>query len=224
MAKASKSQHFEEAAKLRDQVEAFESTLAHARIISSSNKELLYYLNDRERSIVSARSPLAALQQLMALTQKPRRLEAYDISNIQGKFATGSMVVFEDGQPKKSDYRMFRIRTVQGANDVAMLKEVITRRFRHLEWPWPNIIIVDGGKGQVNAVKKSLPRGLKIPVLGFAKGKERKGTDLHLPLNRAIAFTELTDPLRNLLTHIDNEAHRFAIKYYRKLHRKEIQS
>jgi excinuclease ABC subunit C len=223
MAEASRKQDFERAAKIRDQAESFKWVLAHAHVLE--NAYLMSGNAERENGTT-------ALKELLALPEAPRRIESYDISNIQGNFAVGSMVVFESGAPKKSDYRKFRIRTVEGANDVAMLKEVFSRRLKHPEWPLPDVVIVDGGLAQVNALNQTLSKlyddptqkeEIKLAIIGFTKGPQHKGTRLTLPDKRTILFKELPDPLKNLLTHIDNEAHRFAIQYYRKLHRKGVQ-
>lgn len=162
------------------------------------------------------------------------RVEAYDISNISGKYAVGSMVVFEDGQIAKDEYRKFKIRTVFEANDIAMLSEVLERRFKHSEWKTPDIILMDGGKAQVNAAQKLVDKFFKISnpsfekeeepiVIGVAKGPTRKGLDLYF----ADSKTPLSPPLvkgggldRKLVAHIMSEAHRFAITYHRILRKK----
>ncbi len=168
-----------------------------------------------------AKLGLAALAKALLMTESLRRIECYDISNVQGANAVGSMIVFEDGQPKKSEYRKFRIRTVVGANDYAMLREVMRRRFGHRttagrdHWPDPDLIIVDGGKGQLNAVLSVL-RDLRVilPTIGLAKRQEeifRPGQkdSLRLPRDSEGLY---------LLQRIRDEAHRFAIGYYRQRH------
>lgn len=143
----------------------------------------------------------------------PHRVEGYDISNISGTSAVGSMVVFTDGFPDKSQYRKFCIKTVRGANDIAMLREVITRRFGN-DWPRPDIILVDGGLPQVNAVRSVLHYShLTIPVVGIAKGPERKRNDFIIPSAiRAIVLEN-----RTMFIRVRDESHRFAINYHRKL-------
>lgn len=152
------------------------------------------------------------------------RIEGYDISNISGTSAVGSMVVFEDGAPAKEHYRKFKIRTITGANparpdgagrsggDVGMLREVLARRFTHVPpasgWPLPHLILIDGGKGQVRAAEQVLGEaGLKIPVVGIAKGAKRKKNELVGKIPAGLA-------LRTLIR-VRNEAHRFAIAYHR---------
>lgn len=143
-----------------------------------------------------------------------RRIEGYDISNIQGTHATGSMVVFENGYPNKSEYRKFKIQAPNVPNDILMLREMLERRFNHPEWPKPDLLLIDGGKAQLNVAKKFFS-----PVLSIAKGKsEIFSSALHYPL----PTIHLPTPVRNLILHIDAEAHRFAITYYRKLHGKSV--
>jgi excinuclease ABC subunit C len=159
------------------------------------------------------------------------RIEGYDISNISGTSAVGSMVVFENGIPNKNEYRKFRIKSVFQPNDVGMLTEVLGRRFsRHVsgetnwdrrvvaedgtvktdEWPLPNLILIDGGLAQANAAKKVLLRaGLRIPILGIAKGPERKRNDIIGGIPKGVT--------KETLVRVRNEAHRFAINYHKKL-------
>jgi len=165
------------------------------------------------------------------------RIEGYDISNLGGKEATGSMIVFENGKPKKSDYRKFKIKTVKGINDIAMLKETLKRRFRHLKtkssslppseiyWPKPDLILIDGGQGQINAAKEALKKyKLDIPILGIAKGITRKKDEFIFNKNSPWApeLERIKDNYPNLLKQLRNEAHRFALSYHRKLRKKKF--
>ncbi len=160
------------------------------------------------------------------------RVEGYDISNISGQDAVGSMVVFEDGRPKKSAYRKFKIKTVQGSNDTAMMEEVLSRRFGHRkgqmgqkgqkrekeqkEWPLPDLILIDGGKGQLNVAKRVLEaNGLDIPLVGIAKGFDRKQDELVYD-KRDIELARLVRAFKPLLQQVRDEAHRFAVSYHRK--------
>lgn len=143
----------------------------------------------------------------------PIRVEAYDISNISGKFAVGSMVVFSLGKPNKSEYRKFKIRSVIKANDVAMLKEVFERRFAHEKWQRPNLIIVDGGLGQKNVASLVLKKyNLNIPIVSIAKGPDRKGEKLFFSASRGYVFPDI-----EFIKKMRDQAHRFAISYHRKL-------
>lgn len=151
---------------------------------------------------------------IAARTGRPQRIEGYDISNISGTSAVGSMVVFTDGKPDKNEYRKFRIRTITQSDDVGMLREVLRRRFKHTPpaggWPLPDIVLIDGGRGQVNAARKVLAEfGMRMPVVGIAKGPERKKNEFVGVVPAGI------DP--NALIRIRDEAHRFAISYHRTL-------
>lgn len=152
------------------------------------------------------------------------RVEGYDISNISGQDAVGSMVVFIDGRPKKSAYRKFRIKTVQGANDTAMMEEVLRRRFARKgdagKWPLPDLILIDGGRGQLNVAKRVLEaHKLDIPLVGIAKGFDRKQDELVYDKGDN-ELARLVRAFKPLLQQVRDEAHRFAISYHRKLRRK----
>lgn len=165
------------------------------------------------------------------------RIESYDISNINGFQSVGSMVVFEDGKPKKSDYRKFRIQTVQGPDDYASMNEVLTRRFRHgleerrelqdREWSdelgsftrFPDLIMMDGGKGQVHIAEQALESlGLAIPVCGMVKDDRHRTRGLYFR-DRELPI-EVNSEGFHLMTRIQDEVHRFAIEYHRSLRSK----
>ena len=155
------------------------------------------------------------------------RMEAYDISNISGFESVGSMVVYEKGKPKRSDYRKFKIKWVQGPNDYASMEEVLTRRFTHEskgEYDsfsiLPDLILMDGGRGQVNIARKVLGElGIDIPVCGMVKDDNHR--------TRGVYFNNVEIPIDtsgegfHLETRIQDEAHRFAIEYHRSLRSKE---
>ena len=155
------------------------------------------------------------------------RMEAYDISNISGFESVGSMVVYEKGKPKRSDYRKFKIKWVQGPNDYACMEEVLTRRFTHEskgEYDsfsiLPDLILMDGGRGQVNIARKVLGElGIDIPVCGMVKDDNHR--------TRGVYFNNVEIPIDtsgegfHLVTRIQDEAHRFAIEYHRSLRSKE---
>jgi excinuclease ABC subunit C len=144
------------------------------------------------------------------------RIEGYDISNISGYSAVGSMVVFVNGIPEKSEYRKFKIKTVSAANDVGMLREVLARRFQN-KWTKPDIILIDGGWGQVNVAGEILREfNLKIPVLGIAKGITRKKDELIFGREN-LELGRLAGQYKDIFVAIRDEAHRFAIRYHRKL-------
>lgn len=158
------------------------------------------------------------LQQYLQLTNPPYRIECFDNSNIQGADAVSSMVVFEGGKPKKEDYRRYKIKTVQGANDFATMQEVVHRRYKDGKPPLPDLIIIDGGKGQLHAAREVL-HGLNlahIPTYGLAKEfellfREEDPAPIALPRHSTALF---------LVQRIRDEAHRFAITYHRQLRRK----
>jgi excinuclease ABC subunit C len=161
----------------------------------------------------------------LSLDHLPNRIDAFDISEISGKDSVGSMIVFENGQPKKSEYRRYKIKSVSGQNDYAMLSEVATRRYHRalIEGKvLPDLVVIDGGRGQLSAVLESM-RKLKIkniPVISIAKRLEQvytagSGNPIDLPLN---------SPALKLLQRIRDEAHRFALSYHRKLRGKRLKS
>lgn len=186
-----------------------------------------YLMRDRDRMAREKMRTTGAVEEIRSLLQIPtaRRMEAYDISNISGVDSVGSMVVFEDGSPKRTDYRKFRIRTVEGPNDYASMEEVLTRRFkRAIEESsgfevLPDLILMDGGKGQVHIAEKVLSDlDLHIPVAGMVKD------DYHN--TRGLFFHDAETPIDRtgegfkLITRIQDEAHRFAIEYHRLLRSK----
>jgi excinuclease ABC subunit C len=137
------------------------------------------------------------------------RIEAYDISHISGTSMVGVMTVLEDGEVKKSDYRKFHIRGQRGADDTKALREMLRRRLKHNEWPYPDLLAVDGGNSQVNAAKLELfDSGLKIPVVGVVKDERHRPKEI-LNLNSKFQLQEKSILLAN------SEAHRFAIKFHR---------
>ena len=155
------------------------------------------------------------------------RMEAFDISNISGFESVGSMVVYEKGRPKRSDYRKFRIKSVQGPNDYASMEEVLTRRFTHEtsnEYDsfsiMPDLLLMDGGRGQVNIALGVLDKlGLQIPVCGMVKDDHHRSRGLYYN-NIEIPIETNCEGFR-LITRIQDEAHRFAIEYHRSLRSKE---
>lgn len=183
------------------------------------------------KEMTAPRSTDAALGEIekeLKLRKKPVRMEAYDISNIQGTSAVGSMVVFEDGRPKPAHYRRFKIKTVSGANDYAMLQEVLRRRFKRgknadgsdtTTWGiMPDLVLIDGGKGQLNAALEVLKEsGVDIPAAGLAKEKE----EIFLPGRKSPVVLPKSSPGLQILQNIRDEAHRFAISYYARVHRKK---
>ena len=165
------------------------------------------------------KAALNELQQHLNLAAPPARIEGYDISNLQGKMAVGSMVVFEGGRPSSRHYRRFRIKTISQADDYAMLQEVLKRRFAlhdggtMREMVIPDLILIDGGKGQLNAALEALHSvaGLSVPVISLAKGKE----EIFVPGAARGLVLPAGSVARQLLQRIRDEAHRFAVGYHR---------
>lgn len=150
------------------------------------------------------------------------RIEGYDISNISGTSSVASMVVFENGAPAKAEYRKFRIKTVVGPNDVASLQEVIMRRFRN-DWRKPDLLLIDGGLPQVHAVERVIHElSLGIPVIGIAKGRERKRNDIVCGAMTNQAICDICEKQVDLLAAVRDEAHRFAMKYHKNLRAKKF--
>ena len=176
---------------------------------------------DKERIRREEGRTIGAMKEIAGLLNLPEisRVEAYDISNISGFQTVGSMVVFEKGKPKRSDYRKFRIRGVQGADDYASMEEMLTRRLSHYE-TYPDLIMMDGGRGQVNIALKVMDAvGVHVPVCGMVKDDHHR--------TRGIYFNNVEIPIDRdsegfrLVTRIQDEAHRFAIEYHRSLRSKE---
>ena len=203
MTQASRDRRFEEAARIRDQIEALTSVIVA-----------------KEKSAYTG--PLEQLQLALKLPVLPRRIEAFDISNIYGAYAVGSMVTFVDGKPRKADYRHFRIETVQGIDDYQMMREVIRRRYggslSH-QLPWPELVLVDGGKGQLHAALEELNALKRLaPVVGLAKRFEH----LFVPDQSDPIILLPTSPVLHLMQRIRDEAHRFAVTYHRRLRGKSV--
>ncbi|MCB7321087.1 excinuclease ABC subunit UvrC [Lacrimispora sp. 210928-DFI.3.58] len=191
---------------------------------------------DKERIKREELRTIGAMNQIGGLIgiEGIRRIEAFDISNTSGVESVGSMVVYEDGRPKRSDYRKFKIRTVRGPNDYASMEEVLTRRFSHgMEEAkelvreggdirmgsftrFPDLIMMDGGRGQVNIALEVLDRlGLHIPVCGMVKDDNHRTRGLYYE-NVEVPIDRHSEGFR-LITRIQDEAHRFAIEYHRSL-------
>ena len=187
---------------------------------------------EQARWLADQGKTLGALNELadaLGLPDPPMRIECYDISNFQGEQSVASMVVFEDGKPRTGEYRRFRIKTVQGANDFASHQEVLRRRFRRakagdegseeeLRWRLPDLVIVDGGKGQVSAAAEVLAElGMSdLPLAGLAKERE----ELFLPGRPDPILLPATSQALYLVQRLRDEAHRFAITYHRDLRSK----
>ncbi len=197
MLEASRSEKYEEAARLRNQIFGLEK-IQDIAVVNSS------FVSHGD--FASADS-----------VNEYERLECYDISNLGETGIVGSMVVFDHGIAEKKSYRKFRVRSVAGQSDVDALAEVLTRRFAHADWRLPDLIVVDGGKPQINRVQRVADEmGVKVPILGIAKGVERKKNEIifsrpEAKLARWVGKNVIT------LIKLRDEAHRFAISYQRQL-------
>ena len=208
--------------------EMLEMVKNNARITLEKFKDK--YLKDKEINRIS----LLELQGLLELEECPQRIEAYDISNIQGVDSVGTMIVFEEGRAKNSDYRRFKIKTVKGANDYDSMREILTRRFNHgldeikaiqqrdLKLSagkfstFPDLIMMDGGKGQVNVALEVLQSlNIDIPVCGLVKDDKHQTRGIIYNNNELII--NKSSNLMQLIRRIQDEVHRFAITYHRSL-------
>lgn len=208
MGQYSKDLKFEQAFKVKKIIEGITYLTSPTKITNYlANPNFLEDLN---------KNSLEELRNVLNLPELPVRIEAYDISNFQGSNATGSMVVLTNGDIDKSQYRRFKIKIAGRPNDVGMHKEMMGRRLTHLEWPLPQLFLIDGGRGQAYAIAELCNlKGINVPVFGLAKIMEwiypPKGEVLKLP-KRSLAL--------RLLQKIRDESHRFAISYHRKLRKK----
>ena len=221
----------EDAALIEEWLSGRKGQKVHIQVPKKGQKEKLVELakknadmvlmQDRERIRREEGRTIGAMKEIAKLLELPKleRVEAYDISNISGFQTVGSMVVFEKGRPKRSDYRKFRIRGVQGADDYASMEEVLTRRLSHYE-NYPDLIMMDGGRGQVNIALKVMEQlNIEVPVCGMVKDDKHR--------TRGIYFHNIELPIDRdsegfrLVTRIQDEAHRFAIEYHRSLRSRE---
>ena len=202
--------NYELAAEARDQ-------LAGLRELK---KKILF--SDKEFLDISSDQALKQLQEMLGLDEPPRRIEGYDISHQAGKNTVGSMVVFLNGASARSEYRKFKIRTSTN-DDLKSMQEVLSRRLKHQEWDFPNLIILDGGNTQVKAILP-LVEPYNIPVLGRNKSGDHSRnakTKLITPDLKSIELSNNSHVAR-LIARIDEEAHRFAITYHSLLKRKRM--
>lgn len=214
MLKSAKTKDFETAAHIRD------------RLLALEKVKLIHLASQRDMNLDQA---LAGLRNSLDLKQLPLRIECFDISNISGKFAVGSMVVFENGLPIKNDYRRFEIKTVTQINDFAMLVETIKRRFAKIHSgkdksfaKKPDLVVIDGGKGQLSVVTEELKEVVnEVTFVGLAKKREEVFSIDENKAFRKTIFPENSEA-RFLLQRVRDEAHRFAITYHRNIRSKAL--
>ena len=237
MRQLAKNGELEKAIELRNKIVSLDRIFENARIIK--NSDILKINNSELESLLKVKKPII-------------KIGGYDVSNIQGAHATGSMVVFTNGEPDKNQYRKFKI-SCQGValtlaninktislrpylnrpNDTTMLKKILERRFRHEEWPLPDLILIDGGKAQLNAANgvisnyytAFLDKQRAPSLIALTKNKKHIGEKIYISgIKSPISLTKLSATDKNLLLTINSEAHRFAISYYRKLHRQILKN
>lgn len=197
------------------------------RLVDMSYRNAVEYLTKSQTAIDKKYNTtfgaVLQLKELLNLKVLPKRVECYDISNVQGVDKVASMVVFTNGQKDASQYRRFRIKTVQGANDFASMKEVLTRRFERMKQDdgvfgkTPDLIVVDGGLGQLDYARQAMEEcGVNVQLVSLAKREEL----VYTLQNNEPVFLPRNSYALNLLINIRDESHRFAITYFRKLHNK----
>ena len=213
-------------AKVRIQVPHRGNKKQLIKIVAENARQGLEQLKIKQIATPTALAEaLAEIKDALALPHLPRRMEGYDISNLQGKAAVGSMVVFDQGKSKPAHYRRFRIKTVAGADDYAMLQEVLKRRFKRISdasnaWAvLPDLVLIDGGKGQLNSAREAMREAgaESIPVASLAKENE----EIFVPRKRQPIVLPRSSPGLQLLQRLRDEAHRFAIIYHRRIRKRE---
>ena len=191
-------------------------------LIAEKNAQdaLLKYRLRRDVKEERTKKALLGLQELLSLPQVPKRIEGYDISNLSGELSVGALVVFENAAPCKNDYRIFRIRTVEGPNDFASLQEVLIRRFTgSTTLPPPDVLLIDGGPEQLSACVDALNRvDVHLPMLGLTDGNG----DLYLPSSPEPLSVDKHSGVQLLLQAVRDEAHRFGITHHRNLRSKQM--
>jgi excinuclease ABC subunit C len=224
MKEASKALQYERAAQIRDNLTTVSHMEERVTVRQIDLADVLHRV-DRSRAMTE-------LQKALGLKRPPLRIECFDISHTQGLETVASLVVFERGLPKKSDYRKFKIKTVQGIDDFASMAEVVGRRYRRLlaeDRPMPDLILIDGGKGQLSAAQEALykafvstpPKGIgerrasgrlpTMPIAALAKREE----ELFVPGQSDPVRLPAESPALHLVQYVRNEAHRFAISFHR---------
>lgn len=246
MAALATQNKFEEAGKLRDKMQALQQVMAHTHVIGNEKDKFASNNVNDEKWIQTQK----IFQGILGLKTPISKIECYDISNIQGKFAVGSMVVFVNGRPDKSQYKKFKIRVADFGdtnlqitsestnkrnyelvenkpNDIAMLEQVLTRRLNHPEWGYPEIMLIDGGIAQLNIALKVKSQNAKFKgkVISIAKGKRELLIEPTSPAGRGTAkipLKNLPQDIYNVIVALDDEAHRFAVTYHKKVRKRAL--
>lgn len=214
MRTASRVQDYETAARMRDHLQAIAHMKERVRFQEIHPGRVAEHI-DRSRAVTD-------LQKALRLPRPPHHIECFDISHFQGRNAVGSMICFSGAAPNKNHYRRFRIKTVSGIDDFASMAEVVSRRYRRLKkekTALPDLVLVDGGKGQLSAASRALKTAkVKIPLAALAKREE----EVFVLGNRGSIRLERRRPALRLLQRLRDEAHRFAVTYNRLLRKKEL--
>lgn len=209
MRKLSREEKFEKAEKIKRQIASLEKTMANAEVFGPEEKQLENWPKIEE-----------FLRRIIKTKKEISRIESYDISNIQGKWAAGSMAVFINGLPKKKEYRKFKIRIPGKPNDTAMLEETLSRRFKHSDWNLPEVILIDGGKAQLNAALRAKAKRKKekeIKAISLAKKKNELFIE---EIKKPLLIEDFPTEVSNFILRTRDEAHRFAVSYHKSIRKK----
>lgn len=201
----SKEENFEKAFEIKDQIERIKN-------LTKPISKPYEYLQNPDLFEDQIKNSLDCLSKTLGINNLDR-IECYDVATIQGKFSTSSMIVFTKGKKDTNSYRRFKIKVEGRPNDYGMLEETLKRRFNHPEWPYPDLIIIDGGKGQLNVFTNL---NINIPCMSLAKREEEI-----FYKNKKIKL-ERSNPALKLLQKVRDEAHRFATTYHKKLRMKSL--
>ena len=181
-------------------------------------------LQTKVRAKEGSQAVLKQMESLLKLNTLPRRIEGIDISNIMGSDAVGSLVVMTDGKMNKNEYRRYHIKTVEGPNDFAMIHEIVSRRFGGSPESLPDLLVIDGGKGQLSLAREALGEAGfgSISLVGLAKEKGEKEERIYFPDQPGPMILDPRSPVTHLLVQLRDEAHRFAVSYHRNLRGKRM--
>ena len=202
----------EEASEIQGKIEKVRRVFENAQIIQRMSGERI------------PDSSSESIKTFFGLAKNPVRIEGYDVAHIQGKHTVGAMVVFRNGAPDKNSYRKFKIHSSNPGDDTGSLREMLTRRIKHMEWPAPDLVVIDGGMGQLNIAAEIL--GNNHPLIALTKNNKHQGDHVFVSVSKKrpaqYSLTDLPKEVKNLILSVDAEAHRFAIGFYRSLHKREM--
>lgn len=218
---------------IKEEIKSFLSSFSQKKVEiffpnSGFGLEMIKMANDNARyeflmdqKMTQKDLALQKLKEILGLKIEPRRIECYDIATIEGNWSVGACVSFFNGKPDKKNYRHFKIKTVEGVDDYAMIKEILTRRFQLENMAPPDLIVIDGGKGHLSTASYALEEmGIEIPVIALAKKQE----EIFIPYRNESIKIEKNNPSLQILTSARDEAHRFANRLHKKLRGETIQT